>query len=77
MVFPVVLFSGTRKYCLIPFIDDTGNHGIEIVKLQVWIRMVAVYMVLKIMVSLGLADTMNDRPNLRREPCFPISSCAT
>jgi hypothetical protein len=45
MVFPVVLFSGARKFWPIPFIDDAGIHGIEIVKLLVWCRLVANFMV--------------------------------
>ncbi len=32
MVLLMVLFSGARKFWPIPFIDDTENHGIEIVK---------------------------------------------
>ncbi len=32
MALLMVLFSGTRKFWPIPFIDDAGIHGIETLK---------------------------------------------
>jgi hypothetical protein len=83
MVFSMVLFSVSQEFWSIPFIDDAGIHGIEIVKLKAQSGFSEVFVASKTMVSPALSNTItkqtNDRKTNRgrRKPCLPIPNYAT